>query len=1755
MQRVLPSLPGYRLDAILHRGPRTVVYRGVRLQDDAPIVLKVPSEDRPAVRLLARFHNEAALLARVRGTGVVRLLERTSLGPHVALVLADVGGASLRDRLRSGPLAIEPFLDLATRLTEAIGVIHEHGVVHRDINPANVVVDPGGAVEVIDFGLATALQEDSGEQGGPEGTLAYLSPEQSGRMNRPVDARTDFYALGATFYELLTGSPPFVSDDPLELIHAHLALRPPPPRGVDEGLAAVLLKLLAKAPEDRYQSAAGLLADLSRCRQAWTDTLRIDPFPLGQADHATRLDVGTRLHAREAELATLSQAFARASAGAVAVALLEGSAGVGKTSLVRELFRPIAAARGFFAAGKCDELHRNEPHYPWNQALHELVRQLLTASEAAHARWKEAILAEVGANAVLLIETVPQLERLLGPQPAVPELPPTEARNRHHRVFIQLLRALSASGRPLAIYLDDVQWADLGTLHLVESLSRDLPPPHLLLVLGFRPEEVTPQHPLHATLDRLRDTADRVALSDLPQGPVTDMVADALSCKAEEAAPLAAVVQDKTRGNPFFVRQFLAVLERDGLLRFARGEGRWTWDLERIRQSDITDNVAHLLASRIEALSAPTREALMAAACVGTRFDLDEVAAAMGVPATTAAEALRPALAEGLVIAIGEGYRLFAAAPEQAAQAVFRFLHDRVRHAADGLLTAARRAACHLAIGRHLRDQGRKGDLEVARHLNHAHDLLETVAERDALAELNVRAGRQALRSAEPGSALTFLTSALALLGTEGWTHQPVLTLDAHLEAAMAASTQGDSEQVHALVDAALARVTDPVDRARALDVRVGEHLMRGDFGRALTVSLEALALLGEHFPDNPSRALTAAELGRTLLALSGHPPASLASLPPGHDRRHRVTMRLLSRGGTAAFLARPAVAPHLGLRTIQRSLRHGLTPESSRGFATLGAMHAMVLGNVTLGDRFGRIALEMAERFPAGLESIKTRWIALHMVRHWCAPMQPIVAETLETYRTAVQFGDFEDGQFMAWAYCRMSYQAGTPLATVDVELARMTAAVEGLRRGPAPPQWGIQRQVVDSLMGRSDTPAVLPGVKEQVERAVSRGDKLVAWTGAYEQAWLSYVMDDVEAAFAWLPVLEDLVEGMAGLPEVPHYHTLAALVRIAMLDRQSRREQHPTRRAILGSLRRLARWGRHGAANYAHRHHLVEAEWARVLGDAPRAAGGYDAAVAAARTHGFPQEEALALTLAGRFHLAGERDRLARFYLADAVYAWEKYGAAAVARHLRERHSDLLSVPSAAASMTTGDGTLTTGEPHLDLMTVLKASQTISGEIVLERLLERLLLLALESAGAGRACLVLDHDGTLVVEADGDVERTPVVAVRARPLQEAEPVATSVIRYVSRTRTVVALDDAADDATFGPDPYVRSARPRSVLCVPVLYQGRNAGVLYLENNLAARAFTPDRQQVLQVLTSQAAISLENARLYARLNEHGQVLEQRVAERTEALLIQNRRLEETLLSLRQAQEQIVTQQKLAYLGTLTAGIAHEIRNPLNFVTNFASMSRDLLGDLRDALPDRSEEVEAVVADLARNTDKIREHAARADRVVQSMLLHAGTSSGEHEPSDLNALVAQSAELARHGHKHPRNVELSIVPDPSLPLVRVAPRDIARAFLNVIGNAVYAAAERAGAEGDGFRPQVTVTTARVDGTAVVRVRDNGNGIAPEVRERLFAPFFTTRPAGQGTGLGLSITWDIVVGQHGGRLTVASEPGQFAEFVIELPIGG
>ncbi|AUX22496.1 histidine kinase [Sorangium cellulosum] len=1561
----MSSTPGYTLTRLIHESATSTVYRGYRNEDGAPVAVKRLKGDRPDPAEIAKLRYEHAIARELSLPGVVRVLALEKIGANLALVMEDAGGCPLHELIGSSALDLQAALRVARSLARTLDSIHQRGVIHMDIKPQNVIVDTSTwEAKIMDFGSATRLAQEEQRSRSPagfEGTLAYMSPEQTGRVNRVIDARTDLYSLGITLYEMLTGRLPFQTQDLMELVHCHVARLPVPPRQLSPEIPGVVseivMKLLAKSPDDRYQGAYGLEADLAECLDRLQATSTIEPFPLGRRDHVDVLRVPQKLHGREAELAILDGAWRRACQGASEVVLVSGHAGIGKTLLVGELHRAIAQGKGYLVAGRFDRIDRTTPYRAVAHVFRELIRAFLAEPTEALAAWKERLGAAVGLNGRLVADLIPELELILGPQPGVAPLGPTEAQRRFYLTFQRFLAAIPTRERPLVVFLDDLQWADPASLKLLEQLLTGSGVGHLLFVGAYRDSEVDGGHLLSLTLAELRKAgvaAREIRLEPLELPVVIRLVADTLSCDPGRAEPLARHVMSKTHGNPFFVGQFLKALHGEKLIALDRAAGAWTWDLPRIQEMNVTDNVVDFMAGKLRELGEGARRILSLAACIGHRFDLKTLSELHGAPCHEAARELSEALREGLVVAVDAESRFFDVAvddeangrpsgPAPAFDVSYRFLHDRVRQAAYLLLDDARKQAVHLRIGRLLLagrgPGGPEGEVfEVATHLNLGAPLITDEEERRALARLNREAGKRARAGAAYETAAGYFEAGMAALGPGSWDEDYELSLALCTGLAECRCLTGQFRAGDRLFDVALEHARTRLERAQIHGARMSFHLTLGQLAEVVQCGLRALSLLGVDIPEAAGErgAQLERELGELRAYLSDHEATELLALPVVADPEGQLVLQLL------ADLTLPATSlriPALGALALIKQLNLARARGTSSASAYACVMYAIfridgVFPHGTTQERyreayaFARVGIALNERIPDARITCQLL-TSFAAILHFFEPLRDTIKLLTRARQAGLEAGDLAYASYCCIHMISASLGLGDDLGAVAEEIEQGLALMRRTNDRLTTHVLTCARQVVANLTGRTAGAHTLSddAFDEAAFVGAVSAPELVFVSAWYhlQKVELAFLYGDHGAARSHLDAVEQLPAGAANNFWATERALYASLVLAASYEEAEGGGRERILSAIAAHQAQLAHWAELCPANYAHKHLLVAAEVARVTGDERGAMALYDRAIDGAQASGFTRDEAMASELAARLYLAGGRVRCARAYMTDAVHAYLRWGATAKADRLTSEaphlvaRAELLRIPPGralelprASIQTTSTTRLSTGV--LDVEAVLRAAEAIAGEVILDSVVQKLVDIAIQNAGAKKGVLILEREQRLVIEASITEDPRVVRVGQSIPVERGDEVPLSIVQYVARTREPVVLADGKREARFAADPYVAARDPRSILCLPMVHQGNVTGILYLENSASRDVFTPARLELSKLLLAQAATAVQNAVLYAHLHRRTEAL-RGAEERLRVEFAERERSEQARVAL---QEEIIRVQnaRLAELST-----------------------------------------------------------------------------------------------------------------------------------------------------------------------------------------------------------------------------------------------
>ncbi|MFO0547584.1 MAG: AAA family ATPase [Polyangiaceae bacterium] len=1824
----------YQASELLFEGRRSLVFRG-RRADGAPVLVKQLRGLYPEPADVAWSRREFDILRSAAGPRVLGALDFSVRDGRVWLILEPFDGARLIDLFATSRPSTNEAIDIAVEVAHALAHLHDKGILHKALSPESVLWDPHRRrASLIELGAASTVpREPPLARGAPpaDADLRFIAPEQTGRVNRAVDHRSDFYALGCVLYWLLTGEPPFSGDDALDIVHAHIARQPIAPStrapSVPEPLSQLVMAMLGKRAEDRYQSAESLLEDLAACRVQQSAGSAFKPRAR-DVERAFRIEA--RLYGRAAELGLLRAALDRVAAGARELLLVTGDPGIGKTALVHEVLEH-ATQRANLATGKFDQVNRDVPYASIVQALRQLLLRIVGEGAAEVERWRARLASAVGDSGRALTELIAELEAVIGPQPALEPVPPEDARRRLDLVFRRFVRALASEANPLVLFLDDLQWADLPSLRLIEALLLDPDVTHLLVLGAYRDVEVGPADPLSRTIDVIREEGARVglvALGPLASADVAALIAETLHQELTAVAPLARVCLSKTGGNPFYLRRFLVGLHADGLLQFARGS--WRWDIARgdgakaassdgplswspnegiaaIERQSVTENVVAFMTRQLHRLPDETRLALQRAACIGTTFDLHTLAALLARTPRETQLALESALSRDLIHPLDDRYWV-GSVDADTPDFLLAFAHDRVQQAAHESLTEAEQRSTHLAIGRSLLESSSERQrarrlFDIVGHLNRGLDLVTDEAERLRIAELNLAAGRRALASAAYTTAHRCLQLGVGLLAPSAWSTSYALTLDLHVVAAQAAYLAADNAEMDRLVGAISRHAVSQLDRLRGQEILVHGLTARNDLLGAVQRALDLLEELGFRLPRAPTEADIGAGLGPLMERLGGVSSDAIAALPELRDPRVDAARKLMTGVASAAYLAVPPLLPLLAFELVRSTLDEGISRDSPYGFALLALVLAAVR-KVDVAHANGSLAMKMLARWDERSLRVRPTHVFNNMVRFWVDPVRDTLPDLLRNYADGIDTGDIEYGLWTAHCYSYHLYYAGESLDRCDSEIGGMVGAMRHHKQ-LAPLAVTVPfAQLVENLRVEQPEPWRLTGKHVDEERAMAvhlgsnyRGAVFVLSTCMVMARVFFRRYDEAATIAREYSTYRDGATATMHVASMEFYESLAALA-----------GAQPDLAKIEESRDALAHWASYNAVNFGHWRIAIDAELARVRGDVISALDGFDAAIAHAARYGLVGDEALLNERAALFHLGRGSHRVARSYLLEARQAYERWGASAKVAHLEALHPEMLvgtSSPHAGA----GRGAAN----DLDLEALLRASLALSEEIRQGHLLRKVVAITIQNAAATRGFLVVDRDGSLVVEVGLDADGADLVAPGS-PLTGAHELATTVVQYVARTAQQLVLSDAAVDRRFSFDPYLQRSQLSAVLCTPLIHKGRRHGILYLENHLVPGCFSAARLKTVQVLAAQAAVSIENAGLV----DH---LESRVHERTEAL---ERALEQTRVQHQQlveSQRALVMSDRLAVLGQLVAGVAHELNTPLgaigasseNVAAAIESMVDRLARVVGAATSEELQSLASLVSTAARAatvlssrdrraarralaTDLEQQGISEASRVAEALVdMGVLELSGELRPTlaspsrddllgaassiaSLRAGVGHIQEGARRmsrivfalkSYANPggrdKYVKASVGANLDTLLTLYAHQfrsgiDVVRDYADDTSieamhdrlNQVWTNLIHNALQAMGTQGKLTLRVQPSgDDHLAVSIGDTGPGVPEALRARIFEAFFTTKSTTGGSGLGLSISKDIV-DAHGGTISVEGDAGD-TRFIVRLPV--
>ncbi len=1453
---------------IIFEGENSTVYYQEQSNWGVPVIIKTIKDDQASQEQIQAFYNEYAITQKLNIAGVRRVLSRTKHEGRAALIMEYIAGQSLKTLLSSHPsLTFDNLLKITIKICQVLGDIHQNSIIHKDIDNKNILVTEDERIYIIDFGISSRVNLKASPTTNHEkleGTLAYISPEQTGRMNRRVDTRSDLYSLGVVMYEMFTGQLPFNSTDPMEMVHSHLAQSPTPPSKVNpnmpEVLSDIILMLLRKNAEDRYQSAFGLKYDLEKCLHQWINEGEVNTFELASHDFSGKFQIPDKLYGRQKEIGYLLDAFERTAQGVASLLLVAGYSGVGKSALVHEINQPIQNRNGYFIEGKFDQFQRNVPYFAFIQAFKSFVNHLLTENTRELERWKQKIIKAVGNNGKILTDVIPALELIIGKQPETPELGATEAQNRFNLVFQNFVNAISRREHPLVIFIDDWQWADAASMNLLKTLLSNCIGDHLLVIGAFRKNEVAEGHPFFLTIEEIRNenaNIDQIELGNLTLENLCQLIADALKAETEVIFPLAELVFQKTQGNAFFVQQMLLSLYEEGVLYFNFEQKEWQWDISKIQALNITDNVVSLMAGKVQKLPMATQDLLKLAACVGNRFHLstlaiiDETADPENIEATR--RSLEPALIEGLVIPLEED---------------FKFAHDRIQQAVYSLIPERERDVIHLRIGRLLlqnipEDQREAHLFDIVNQLNLGRELVTYPEEKRFLAALNLEAGQKANDSAAYKPAFNYLKVAIALLTEDAWENDYEFILEVYATILQVAFLKGDLELSNQYIKIIREKAHNTLDKMPAFEIEMQYHIAKGDLQTAIEVGLEVVAMLNINLADTPR---TDIDVNR------------LTELPDMDNPEIQAAMEIMDSIISPASATNPELFRKITYTMVNLAVTYGNSASACVGYAFYGGLLCGSLGDIELGYQFGKLAVNLLDKFNAKFFKAKVDNLFVSTVMHWKEPARATRKPHFEAIQVGLETGEIEFASYNIVESCHYHFLMGISLESLSQKYAQNLQLIKQLKQGFHAKYLTPWQQMIENLIGNNTQPTVLKGTffdeETMLPEFIEEQQLTLAFITFQAKTMLSYYFGNYENAVYLARLTDEYQEGVMGMLFMPVHNFFYSLTLLAHFPEADSEEKVKYLTKIDENQKTLKKWAEFSPDNCLHKYTLIQAETMRLSGQTLKAMELYDIAIEKAKEYLYIQEEALANELAGKFYLEIGKEKIAKVYLQDAYYRYQLWGASNKLKHLEKNYAKYLQKGQANAQGSSTSMGTTVGGSNLDMRSIIKASQTLSGEVVLSNLLQKMMHIVIENAGAEKGLFILEREGRWVLEADCHLNQTEEEPLLSIPIEEVNgltdtpKLSSDLVYYVIRTRQSVVINNASQEQAMIGINYVNKIKPKSVMCMPLIHQGKLTGILYLENNLTTEAFTPDRLEILEILSAQITISLENALLYENLEE-----------------------------------------------------------------------------------------------------------------------------------------------------------------------------------------------------------------------------------------------------------------------------------------------
>ncbi|MBC2716927.1 MAG: AAA family ATPase [Desulfobacteraceae bacterium] len=1497
------NLNGYEI--ILERPPKNGVkiYSARHIQSDSKVKIHFVPINKQSKDLFEKIYQYFLPLKKLishhiaRVYAIEKISEASTSG--IAFTLGESDGSSLKEYLsKNGPLNSDQFMNIAVQIVTAINDLHKVGLFHNGLTSSNIAIAPDQNHIFINdfaFGLYSVLstdalnQENHGRITIANEHLPYISPEQTGRMNCEIDYRTDFYSLGIIFYELLTGTPPFTGSNPMELIHAHMAKNPTIPRKtrkeIGEPLSNIIMKLLSKSPDHRYQSTYGIKSDLLHCLKQNSVEKPLTPFQVARHDISERFRFPGKIYGREIEVAMLIDEFNRVKENNIGISMIAGYSGIGKSRVVEEIQKYVFKKGGYFISGHYELLQQDIPYSALIQAFQEIVKQILTEPVDQINEWRYKLLTALGSNAQVIIDVIPEIEFIIGKHPPPPELSPGDAQNRFHMIFEKFLQVLASKEHPLTLFIDNMQWADTAGLKLIESFFTGTRTQNFYFIGAYRNNEISNNHPLFDSLNLIKDKGlpvQTITLKPISETNVCHLLSDALHEGMNQVKLLAQIVHDKTRGNPFFIKQFLETLNKEGFLAYDYENGRWQWRIEQITAQSITDNVVDFMAAKVSKLGDPSQQSLQLASCIGDSFSLALLSMASAKPVGAVVTDLREAVALGLIMPKGDAYRhmdkslikiqaqnsLKTDNPKTpinpADDVIFEFLHDKVRLAVYAQVPDALKNKFHLQIGKLILQNTDPNDLpgrifSIVHHFNHGKNQLEKNADLQQMARLNLIAGKRAKDAAAYGQALNYLKTGEKFLTDNAWIENYNLIFDIKKHRMECEYLLHNFDNAEKLFQILLDRADSNEDKAAMYNQKMIMLASLAKHEDALKIGATGLRLLGVRLPKRAGRMDVFHNLLALKIRLHHKEIDSLLGLPEITDPRLLLILKMMMNLSLSAYFCQPYLASYLALDIFKMTLKHGNSSVSPFAYVIYGAALCAIFKGYTVGYQFGELALKAKNKFGGTQMTAKVLLYFGNGITIWTHHINQVIALNREGLESARDTGDLNYSVYHIQSLIFSMFAGGKPLDEILEECDRFYEFVEQSHDIGALNYLISAIQFIKCVRGETFHIHSLNdehfSETQHIKNMQSDNIKIILCRHHLIKLRLLYIMEDYEGALKEAKNCATLRHYHLGTVIIPEYYFYHCLVLTALYNSASTLKQSLYRRQIIIFCNRLKHLSYQCPENFEDKYLLVAAEHARITGQDRQAITFYHRAIASANTTGFTQNHAIANEAAAKFYISKGFDDIAKTFMDKARQSYHYWGAKTKVDLLEKNFSSLLTVDPRLKTFPGGQ--------HLDYNAIVNALQAISTEIVLEDLLKSLMKIVLENAGARKVQFLTIKSDRMYLEAQNNIDYEETIVYKSLPADRRLEIFNPVLNYVKRTQTYMVLDDAGSEGDFTRHPYVLKYQPKSVLCLPVIRYSQMVALLYLENNITPAVFTPERIKILSLLASQAAISLENSRLY----------------------------------------------------------------------------------------------------------------------------------------------------------------------------------------------------------------------------------------------------------------------------------------------------